>query len=353
MPTKTATETQATLAKKLVRLAYANPDQRAQILPLLIKLGMVQSKVAVSVETEDFVQWVLSTQAVMNPSDVESFITRQLQVRLSPPVQQDTGPRFVRGDSVIIRATKHVLARKYDKSNYTLYNGKVGTVSDTEGMDVLVVFQSGSPPVRFYGGQERQGVGIYKYTKPYTINGSEKIEMIYFAGGQATQDAKLVVDAYMERGKKTERRSAHYYTGHIVFASEGKKGFYFRGFPQQRMEVDPTSEGGIQPRSFNPKLGSIYYIGIVGRRPNGWKEQLAELSKAFEAAGGTRDTSPVETPAEELGPDTRSDEELFTGRDMLASRLAKKLIRVAHANPDQRDHILPMVRKLIGNRPTT
>lgn len=288
MPNKTAAETKLALAKKLIREAHANPEKRAQIIPILKKLGVAapgRSKQAVKPETEEFVRWVLSTQTVMSPHEVEAFVSRTLNIKTSAPVKKDTsGPRFKKGDSVMIVADKHK-APKYDIGNYKLYNGKVGTVTEADGMDALVAFQGVPAAVRFPGAQESRGVGIYKYTAPYEIKGSAKIEMIYFAGGKPTEDAKIVVDAYLARGKKTEQRSANYYTGHIIFASTGANGYYFRGFPQQRMQVDPQSEGGFQARTFNPSLGEVYYIGVFGTgRPPHWKDELAKLD---EAAGVT------------------------------------------------------------------
>lgn len=273
------------LAKKLIREAHAHPEKRAQILPLLKKLGVAaplnksaaQNKQAVKPETEEFVRWVLSTQTVMSPGEVETFVERTLQIKTSAPVKRDTsGPRFKHGDSVMIVADKHK-SPKHDIGPYKLHNGKTGTVTSTDGMDALVAFKGEPAPVRIPGALEARGVGIYKYTEPYEIKGSAKIEMIYFAGGKSTEDAKIVVDAYLARGKKTEQRSANYYTGHVVFASTGANGYYFRGFPQQRMQVDPNSEAGFQARTFNPSLGEVYYVGLFNQRPSHWQDELAKL----------------------------------------------------------------------------
>jgi ribosomal protein L21E len=289
---KSAAETKLALAKKLIRVAYVNPEKRAVILPMLKKLGVQipqpkaagADKVAVAPETEEFVRWVLSTQTPMSPNEVEGFVERTLHIKTSPPVTRDTsGPRFKKGDSVMIVADKHK-APKYDIGNYKLYNGKVGTVTETDGDDVLVAFQGTPAAVRFPGGQSPRGVGIYKYTAPYDITGSDKIEMIYFAGGKPTSDATIVVEAYMARAKKTEKRSANYYTGHVVFGATGSNGYYFRGFPQQRMQVDPQSEGGFQARTFNPSLGEVFYIGLFGKRPSQWKAQLEKLDEAAKDA---------------------------------------------------------------------
>ena len=279
----TTQETKVRLAKKLLQTARTDPSKIAEIAPLIQGLG-IMPKQAASAETEDFVRWVLSTQTPMRPSEVESFVKRTLSIPTSPPVKRDTsGPRFKKGDSVMIVAKKHK-SPKFDAGNYNLYDGKIGTVTDYEDKDVLVAFQGTPAAVRFPGGQSPRGVGIYKYTAPYNVRGSDKIEMIYFAGGKPSSDAKFVVDAYQSRGKGTEKRSANYYTGHVVMASTGQKGYYFRGFPQQRMQVDPNSEGGFQARTFNPSLGEVFYIGLFGKRPSKWKDELAKMESAAEDA---------------------------------------------------------------------
>jgi hypothetical protein len=292
MDSKNASQVRISLAKKLIHIASTQPAKRAESLALLKKMGLdttklaALNKAAIAPETEEFVRWVLSTQTPMSSSEVEAFVSRSLGIKTSPPVKRETGgPRFKRGDSVMIVADKHK-APKYDIGNYKLYNGKVGTVTETDGEDVLVAFQGVPAAVRFPGGMSPRGVGIYKYTAPYDIKGSDKIEMIYFAGGKPTEDQKIVVDAYLGRAKGTEKRSANYYTGHVVFASEGANGYYFRGFPQQRMQVDPQAEGGFQARTFNPALGEVFYIGVFGRRPSKWKDELAALD---EAAGVSKD----------------------------------------------------------------
>jgi len=250
---------------------------KGKVTPITGKKASV-NKQAVKPETEDFVQWVLSTQAPLSPNEVKSFVSRQLGVKTSPKVTRRTGTRFQRGDSVEIALKKHK-SKKFDASNYSRFNGKIGTVTELDGsMDILVSFKGEPAPVRFPGAQSSRGVGIGKYSKPYVVEGSAKIEMIYIAGGSSSSDAKIVVDAYMARGRPMETRSASYYTGHVVFAAEGGKGWYFRGFPQQRMSVG--GDAGFQARTFNPAVGKVLYIGIFNSRPSKWKAELKKLEDA-------------------------------------------------------------------------
>ena len=311
------------LRKKLIKAVLEDPSKRDQISPVLGKLGVDMSsigqsarpkeatnKIAVKPETTDFVRWALSTQAPMAPHEVSTFVVRTLGIKTSPGLRRRRGHRYLPGDSVIIKANKH-RNNRYDRGNYDLYDGKIGTVTETQGQDALVSF-NGKPPVRFPGALAPRGVGIYKYSKPYTIKGSAKIEMIYKAGEKSTPDAKVVVDAYIGRGRPLERRSANYYTGYVVMAAIGKKGWYFRGFPQQRMVVDPNSDAGYAARSFNPSLGEIFYIGIFGKRPARWKAELESIDEIsagaldfdLPASDMTRDGDPLDTAKQERDRDT-------------------------------------------------
>lgn len=280
------------LAVKLLRVAKTDPTKRAAIMPLLQKMGFDTSKLAqekvAGKDTEEFGRWVLSTQPVMSAHEVEAVVSRSLGVKTSPPVKARTGPRFQNGDKVIVCAEKH---SGPGKGTYDLYDQKVGTCVGDDGMDLMLAFPGESAPVRFENGMKPRGVGVYKYTAAHAISGSAAMEMYYFAGGKPTEDAKIIVDAYIGRGGKTEQRSANYYTGHVVFASVGEKGYYFRGFPQQRIQVGSTGCKGdtFLPRTFNPIIGDIYYIGVLGHRPAKWKDEIAQLDK--EAGKGAGDSA--------------------------------------------------------------
>jgi len=240
-------------------------------------------KVAVKPETEAFGQWVMSTQSIMSPNEVESFVSRTLGVKTLPPQKGRSGPRFQRGDQVIVCASKH---KGPGLGTYKLYDNKTGTCVGSEGDDLMLAIKGEPAPIRFENGMKARGVGVYKYSAAYTLKGSAAIEMYYHAGGKPTSDAIIVVDAYLGRGRGTEKRSGGYYTGHIVMAATGKNGYYFRGYPQQRMDIDAKTCGGdtFLPRSFNPAVGKVWYIGLLGHRPNNWKDELKKLAEASQAS---------------------------------------------------------------------
>ena len=252
---------------------------------LKTKVKKAMERTAINKETEEFVQWALNTQDPWAPGEVASFVNRQLGIKTSPPIKRRTGPRFQRWDMVEIKKDKHK-----DRSTigpYEQFNGKIGTVVDTDGNDVMVAFKGQPAPIRFPDGLKRRGVGIYKYTPPFEIEGSQKIEMIYMAGGKPSEDAKATVEVYSGRGGQSEQRSANYYTGHVTSARTGGKGWYFQAIPQQRLRVDPAAQGGYQFRTFNPAVGQVMYVGIFGKRPSNWKAELEGIvESANEEAEG-------------------------------------------------------------------
>jgi hypothetical protein len=235
-------------------------------------------KVAIEKATEDFIEWAMNQEPVSD-GDVEHFVKNILHVETSPPVTRREGPRFQKGDEVEIKAEKHTDVNT--KPIYHEHDGKVGIVDEVDGMDALVIFKGNPAAIRFPLALKPRGVGIYKFSKPYILEGSAGIEIIYEAGAPPTEDAKVITQVYMGKGRPAERRSANYFTTHVIFASTGGNGYYFRGFPQQRTNIDPAK--GFLPRTFNPSKGIVRYVGLMGKRPAQWKEDLKAL-KEQEAA---------------------------------------------------------------------
>lgn len=296
------------LRQRLIRVASQLPKgsaERRQVLALLLPDTM-RSKTAANPKTQKFVEWVMNTrymvgerkrepllpnqvQVPMPPAAVINFVEHTLGVPLEEAKEARPGPRFQKGDEVQVKADKHKDLATI--SAYANNDGKIGVVDSVDGEDALVLLKSGpSVPVRFPGALKRTGVGLYKYTAAFTIEGSAAIEMIYFAGGEkVTDEQRVTVEQYMGRAREGEKRSANYYTGHVFKLRKGKEGPYFQLFPQQRMEINPASEGGYLVRSFNPAKGEVLYIGLVGARPQGWDKQLEEMQIAAGAAKGSED----------------------------------------------------------------
>ena len=230
---------------------------------------------AINESTSDFVKWVVLTQSPWDRVQTIHFLKR-LGLEISPPTKKRTGLRFQVGDLVIIKKDKH--KDPLTAGPYVEYNGKLGTVTDIDEHDVLVSLKSvGGPPVRFRDAQRKTGVGIFRYTPAFTMEGSPAVEIIYKRGGEAvSEEQKVIVDKYLEGGPN---RVGYYYSGHIFNARLNEKGeVYFTVFSQQRIEWDPDSEASFLPRAFNPAKGEVLYMGILGKRPTGWEQNLEELN---------------------------------------------------------------------------
>jgi hypothetical protein len=265
-------------------------------------------------DSGDFARWVLSNYSDPIPeSEARSFIESKLGLEIKPPRKPRGGPRFQKGDEVVIKKDKHKNAETMEV--YAEFNGKVGEVIDTDSTGATVKFKSGGEGV-FPDAQKLRGVGIYKYTPPFVMQGSPALEMVYLAEEKEIRDEqKVIVDRYLSNGK-TQTRSGNYYSGYAFTASVNQGGqVYFSVFPQQRVEVDPESESGFLPRSFNPTKGQVLYMGLLGKRPVGWKDQWAEQENA--------------------GPEGA----------MHSASLRAKVIRLAHAKPELRAALLPLLKK--------
>lgn len=271
------------LRQRLIRVASQLPKgsaERRQILALLAP-ATLRSKVAANQKTQDFVEWVVNTDPVpMTEAEIVKFVKGTLRMEIKPPIQKREGPRFQPGDRVKVQKDKH--KDEVTSGPYIEFNGKIGTVVAVEGQDALVKMDSGpSEPVRFIGALKPRGVGLFKYTPAFVMEGSVAVEMVYYMDAEADvkEEQAVVVEQYMGRARQGEKRSMNYYTGHLFNARLNQAGrVYFQMFPQQRVEVDPESEGGFLARSFNPSKGKVLYIGRLNTdRPSGWDKELVDM----------------------------------------------------------------------------
>jgi hypothetical protein len=269
------------LRNRLVRVASTLPKGSAERRALVAFLKEQEDiRIAANAKTQDFVEWVFnSSPEPMKPVEVERFLVQKLGMEIKPPLKRREGPRFQDGDRVKVDASKH--GDDATISPYAEYDKKLGTVVRVDGMDALVKLDSGpSEPVRFENALKPRGVGLFKYTPPYTIEGSPAVEMIYLADPEnaVKNEQKIVVEQYLGKARGTEKRSANYYTGHLGNARENQAGqVYFQMFPQQRLTI---GEGGYEPRSFSPVKGGVLYIGLMNRRPAGWEQELEDMRTA-------------------------------------------------------------------------
>lgn len=241
----------------------------------LIHMASVE-KTAFSQTDEDFVEWAIN-QPPMNKAQTIAALKRAGVGDILPPKEKPQGPRFQVGDEVLISASKH--KNPVTADIYNEHDKKLGTVVATDSNGATVQFKSGTP-VHFPDAQSRKGVGIYKWIKPFDMQGSKKLEIIYEAGKPAKADRIVVVEQYLSRGK-SEPRKVPYFTGHVFTARFNKSGgIYFTVLPQQRLHVDPrgqSTEAGFDATSINPDVGTLYYLGIFGKRPQGWETELESM----------------------------------------------------------------------------
>lgn len=240
-------------------------------------------KAAFTQESADFVEWAMN-QPPMDQHDLIRVLHDAGISDIAPPKVKRVGPRFQKGDEVLIVESKHKNPATMDV--YKEYDGKVGEVVGIDNQGATVKFKSGQP-VLFPDAQSNRGVGIYKWTSPFTMEGSKGLEIIYVAAEAPRPERVVVVEQYLAGGKTVERKGA-YYTGHAFMARFNQQGqVYFSLFPQQRMHVDPQgdkTEAGYDATSMNPSKGTLYYIGLEGKRPASWKKELEKLREG--AAGG-------------------------------------------------------------------
>lgn len=271
------------LRQRLLRVASQLPKGsagRRQVLALLAP-DTLRSKVAVNQKTQDFVEFVVNTDPVpMTEAEIVKFVKGTLRMEIKAPIQKREGARFQAGDRVQVKKDKH--KDEATSGPYIEFNGKIGTVVGVDGQDALVKMDSGpSEPVRFVGALKPRGVGLFKYTPAFVMEGSVAVEMVYYMDAEADvkEEQAVVVEQYMSRARQGEKRSMNYYTGHLFNARLNQAGqVYFQMFPQQRVEVDPESEAGFLARSFNPSKGKVLYIGRLNTdRPSGWEKELADM----------------------------------------------------------------------------
>jgi len=277
------------LRKQLIRVAHANPGYIRDQLLQLIRGGDGQVKTALSQDTVDFAEWALN-QPPMSPAEVQNYVQGALKIKTLPPIKKRQGPRWQVGDRVRVKASSHKNPETAEV--YLQYDGKIGTVvqasaSKHDGGDIVVDLDGGPSGVVFPGAEAYRGVGLSTYNPPKVSKGSPMVEIIYKAGKKPTPDQVVQAQNYMAGGRPGETRIGQYYSGSVHKAAINAKGqYYFTALPQQRMTLDPAQFRSYDWRSFNPSIGKVFYIGIMGRRPSNWQRELEGMRA--EAGTGVR-----------------------------------------------------------------
>lgn len=265
----------------LIRLADAHPHLRSELLPLIhdhtnppsAKYASLVKK-AFSEESEQFVAWCILKDDKWNKNECQKILDK-----LGVPMQEEgatttRGP-LEKGEMVECKAAKNTNSKNTDVCEQ--FDGKVGHVKDVDGDALVIEFSDGVRNFgtgRFEGKASGATTGLYRYT-PSDAGGANTramVEVIYISDKNAKPPSKERMDQveeYVTKGTAAgETRSRIYYSGNPLKQAIGKNGYYFTVFSAQRDQY---------PTSINPAKGEVLYIGRMGARPGGWKNEFAKM----------------------------------------------------------------------------
>lgn len=274
------------LRSKLIRLAHSNPELRGELLPLIAPNYKSASaeKVAVSEETEDFVEWCIMKNHKLSVNECKTILDR-LKV---PMIEAGEGKAPTRGPLEKGEMVRCDAAKNTNQLNTQVcedHNGQIGSVIDVDGNALVVEFTDGVRNFgtgRFDGRESGSKTGLYRYT-PSDAGGANTramVEVVYIKDQTKppSKDRIEQVEKYVEKGTaQGEQRSRIYYTGNPLKQAVGKDGsYYFTVFAAQRDQF---------PTTINPTKGQVLYVGTLGKRPGAWQSEFAKM-KAEAAAKG-------------------------------------------------------------------
>lgn len=268
-------------------LPPGNPTRRAILDHLkadeIIAKRASINKSAVNPETEAFVAWAFERGKVWNPSSVERFIEK---VTGREPVAPAEAPKprrgpLEKGEKVIVDKYRNANEENIDECEQ--YHDRVGFIVDKNSSGVTVQFyrkdtdQPENGSVAFFEGDKSgKATGLYRWTpkadyQEGAVGKKILIEMVYLRGGTQAPPQRDIdaLQRYIEKGmERGEHRSDIYYTGYVGKFAYNKAGqVYFTLSSQQR----------DRPTTINPAKGDVLYIGMMGRRPSGWKRDALEM----------------------------------------------------------------------------
>ena len=177
---------------------------------------------------------------------------------------------LVEGESVAVQAGTNTNPLNVEACEK--FDQQVGVVQSV-GRTTVVAF--GSIKVEFSGVEPGKATGLLRHKPAATNVGKPMLEIVYIRDPNASvsQYSKQMVNQYIEQGLASgESRSEVYYSGLFNAMAVGGNGFYFNISSQQRGLVNDQNY-----RAFNPQKGKLLYVGRLGKRPGGWKADLARL----------------------------------------------------------------------------
>lgn len=272
---------------EMIRLAASLPPASPQRIAILAQLGReVQAsvKIAGSVETEAFINWALS-QKRMSADAAQRILEQKLGVEAEQPVEgpstRKTGP-LRKGEVVIVNARNNISSSNRDACE--TYHNRVGMVEEINSDGYTVAFYRGdnTQPSTDLSGDKQffEGLtpgkenGLYRWTpKPAYQGGIENrvmLEAVYLrAGKQVDIRSREQIQQYIEKGQNVgENRSDVYYSGPVGKFAIGKDGTMYFAFSAQQRD---------RPTAINPEKGKLFYLGVLGKRPGGWKADAINM----------------------------------------------------------------------------
>lgn len=224
-------------------------------------------KVAFTQESVDFVRWCLLKDDRMSGHDARVVLER-MGLELSQSSKKSG--TLVEGESVAVQAGTNTNPLNVEACEK--FDQQVGVVQSV-GRTTVVAF--GSIKVEFSGVEPGKATGLLRHKPAATNVGKPMLEIVYIRDPNASvsQYSKQMVNQYIEQGLASgESRSEVYYSGLFNAMAVGGNGFYFNISSQQRGLVNDQNY-----RAFNPQKGKLLYVGRLGKRPGGWKADLARL----------------------------------------------------------------------------
>lgn len=279
--------------KRLIKLAHENPSSRGRILPLIRDLQKFSSasfvnqtiKTAFTEESEQFVAWCLMKNDKWTQNEAQRVLDKIGVPFLAPGENKQTRGKLDKGELVKVDSTVNSSAKNTEVCERR--DEQIGTVIDIDGNALVVEFVKGGKE-RFEGLQPGMSTGLKRYTPP-GLGGSNNratAEIVYISDKNAkppTTRRLKQVQEYISKGVvKDESRDRIYHTGLITKqALNQKDGTYFFSLTSNQRANDWVSA--------NTSKGQLLYLGILGHRPGGWKQEFAQMLAEDAAKGDSKD----------------------------------------------------------------
>ena len=265
---------------ELVKMANETPSMRAHLMPIIKEFSQPASvryakevKQAFSEESEQFVAWALMKDDKWSAAECQRVLDRIGVPFIETLDAPKRGP-LEKGEQVKCNALTNASAKNTDVCEQ--FDGKVGNVVDFDGDAVIVEFSDGVRNFgkgRFEGKTPGKETGLGRYKATPESEKRANFEVIYISDKDAKPPTDLSlkrVQDYVDKGMAAgESRADIYHVGHVTVQTTNKDKQYYFKF------VSLTRDNDF--RSINPIKGKVLYIGLLGKRPGGWKNEFAKM----------------------------------------------------------------------------